>query len=146
MSVRSTSAALAILAGAIVPAQAATWSICNRTPEPLQVAIAYRNQGGTWVSRGWWPLRACGGCAAVLDLSETDTVEQYYRAESGRGELRLDGPTRFCMNRNAFTVSNRGTCPPGFWAQGFHQVKVPYSDRHFTSTINPAPRGPVCTD
>jgi uncharacterized membrane protein len=125
---------------------AASWSICNRTPEHLQVAIAYKDKGGTWVSRGWWQLARCGGCANVLNLGETDEVNQFYRAESSNGEERLGGSTRFCLNHKVFLVSNRGQCPQGFAAAGFHKQAVEYSDRNFKSNINPAPGGPVCID
>jgi uncharacterized membrane protein len=52
---------LIILCGAIASerSEAANWRICNKTAEPMWVAIAYDPGNGRHVSRGWWRLNAC---------------------------------------------------------------------------------------
>lgn len=137
---------VALMAAVPLQAGAASWTICNKAPENLLVAIAYLDKQNRWVSEGWWNLQRCGGCARVMDLSQTDAADQFYRAISSSGLERVSGGDRFCVSPQRFTVPNRGQCPAGFSAAGFRRVKVEYSDRNHTSNINPAPGGPVCMD
>lgn len=140
-------ASIAAAAAAPLPAHAYMWKICNKTPEHLRVAIAYQDRDNQWISRGWWEVRACGGCANVLDLAKTDTEAQFYRATALDGSERLSGGGRFCVNPSgSFHLANRGRCPGGYTAPGFQRVNVEYSDRNFTSNILPARNGPVCID
>lgn len=148
LSVRTlASAALALAAAAPLQASAYVWTICNKSPENLRIAIAYRDLDNRWISRGWWSVRACGGCANVLNLAKTDTVDQFYRAVSDDGRERLAGDTRFCVAPSGgFQLANGGRCPGGYTAAGFRRVPVEYSNRDFTSNINAAPGGRVCID
>jgi uncharacterized membrane protein len=66
----------AVALGAPLYAHAASWTICNKTTEDLNVAIGYFHTSGQWLSEGWWTVRSCGGCARVMDLAKTDRVRQ----------------------------------------------------------------------
>lgn len=129
-----------------VSANAAMWTICNKTPEDLSVAIAYQDHDNQWVSRGWWSVRACGGCAKVLNLSKTETVDQFYRAVSPSGAERITGRNRFCVGSSSFTARNGGRCPSGHTAAGFKRIEVEYSDRNHTSNIVGSVGGRTCID
>jgi uncharacterized membrane protein len=59
-----------ILSGLSLPAKA-DFTICNRTAESVDVAAAYVNPKGGFISEGWWTLRPCGGCELVVLSRET---------------------------------------------------------------------------
>jgi len=143
----------AVALGAPLYAHAASWTICNKTTEDLNVAIGYFHTSGQWLSEGWWTVRSCGGCARVMDLAKTDRVRQYVRAETVGGSERLGGRTRFCVSNRAsgqppFTVRSGSRCNGNYVSVGFSAQDVEWADRNFTTNINSPPRsgGRVCID
>ena len=102
-------------------AHAKGWNICNRTPEELNVAIAYKGTSDQWISKGWHNLRACGGCALVMNHSRTEYVGVYYHAENTAGAERIGGTGKFCVSSGAaFTYRNSGRCKTA----SFRQVNI----------------------
>jgi uncharacterized membrane protein len=137
-------------------ADAAQWRICNRTAEDLYVAIAYLHTSNQWLSQGWWSLRACGGCANVMDLSNTDRVNQYFRAVTPAGVERIGGGNRFCVSSRGlgapgapFTGRSGPDCGKrggGYLLAGFRLQAVEYSDRNFKTDITGTVPGKRCID
>lgn len=68
----------------IPPAAAITWTVCNRTTDQISVVVAY-GRDDTYVSKVWWRLAPCGGCARVAnDVSVTGP----YKSRDPRHRLR----------------------------------------------------------
>ena len=129
---------------AATPGSAASWTICNKTAEDLQVAIAYLHTSDQWLSEGWWTVKACGGCAQVMNLSKTDRVNQFFRAVTPVGEERVGGSHRFCVSSHAkgappWTGRSGPRCGGDYVSAGFALQAVESQDRNFTTNINPAP-------
>jgi hypothetical protein len=127
------------------------WTICNRTAEELHVAIAYFHTSEQWLSEGWWTLRACGGCARVMDLAKTDRVNQFFRAVTPNGVERVGGDRRFCVSSHAkgappWTGRSGAKCGGDYVSAGFRLQKVEFSDENFTTNITGKVSGKVCID
>jgi uncharacterized membrane protein len=144
---------VSVVLGVPLYAHAASWTICNRTAEDVNVAIGYLHTSGQWLSEGWWTIRSCGGCAQVMNLAKTDQVRQYFRAETTGGSERVGGSTRFCVsNRSSgqppFTVGRASQCRGNYVSVGFRAQDVEWADRNFKTNINPQPGsgGRVCID
>ena len=128
------------------PASAASWTICNKSPEELQVAIAYLHTSNQWLSEGWWTVRSCGGCVQVMNLSKTDRVNQFFRAVTPSGEERVGGSHRFCVSSHAkgappWTGRSGPRCGGDYVSAGFALQAIESQDRNFTTNINAAPGG-----
>ncbi|MGH6795011.1 MAG: DUF1036 domain-containing protein [Methylocella sp.] len=88
-----------------------------------------------FLSEGWWPLNACGGCAKVLLQKDTSNyVEAYLHAEIDGGPEFIGGPYKFCVNttepfkiRGAYRGSN---CTQ----DGFNKERVDLN-KHWTTNI-----------
>jgi uncharacterized membrane protein len=133
-------------------AYAARWQICNRTAEDLNVAIAYDPGNGRHVSKGWFVLKACGGCRDFGNFSVTGV---WYRAEGANYEPRIEGNDIFCLHKtNAFSLgapNREGRCSVSrnpnspVVARGFRAVRL--TAQNFTTNITgKAPSGRVCID
>jgi uncharacterized membrane protein len=133
---------LLVTVGLSAQAHAKGWNICNKTPEQLTVAIAYKGGGDQWISKGWHVLRSCGGCALVMNHSRTEYVDVYYHAHNGSGEQRIGGTGKFCVsNGEAFTYSNTGRCKTA----SFRKVQID-TPGDFTTSIVGKANGRVCID
>jgi len=135
----------------IAQAHAAQWIICNRTAEDLDVAIAYLHTSNQWLSEGWWTVRACGGCAKVMDLSKSDRVNHFLHATTRSGEERVGGNDRFCVSSHAkgappWTGRSGRTCGGDFELAGFALHVVDSEDKDFTTTLRGQVAGRTCTD
>jgi uncharacterized membrane protein len=146
-------AVVALLSGIVglsTQASAAGWLICNRTPEELQVAIAYHDGANGWLTEGWWSLKACGGCTRVMDQSKTDGANVFYRAVTPRGDERIGGKTHFCVSSHAngappWTGRSPKVCGKGYVSGGFSQHTVD-TEKDFRSNITGKVAGKVCLD
>src|SRR5438128_7703384 len=49
-------------------AHATHWTVCNRTAEDLNIAIAYVDNENLTATEGWHGINKCGGCAVVLNF------------------------------------------------------------------------------
>jgi uncharacterized membrane protein len=114
-------------------AYAGDLTICNRTGQKLQVAIAYNEVGtGQFVSEGWWHLNACGGCLIVLQQQETSRYnEVYLHAEIDGGSQSRDefigGPYKYCVHiSDRFKYTNNSlSCT----SKGFRKDQVDLNKR-----------------
>ena len=73
--------AIALAAATLLGSQAATAKIlfCNQFPHQVYVAIAYQQEAGSWLSRGWINLNT-GDCSLFDSAIRVKTF--YYHAES----------------------------------------------------------------
>ncbi|MGE0715963.1 MAG: DUF1036 domain-containing protein [Alphaproteobacteria bacterium] len=138
----------------MVPLRAAAegWTICNRTPEELKVAVAYFDEANKWMSEGWWALGPCGGCKFVLNANKTERTNVFFRAVTRDGSERIGGDQRFCVSTRAagsppFTVRSNANCgrANGYALEGFRVVTID-SDRNHTTNITGAVGNRRCID
>ena len=105
-------AVTAIAAMLVLPQDGeAAWQICNKTPSDAYVAIAYVNpQDVGFISKGWWKVRACGGCSTVLSMGTTsDPRNVFYRAEFDDGSV-IEGDSMFCASESEFRKRSTARC------------------------------------
>jgi uncharacterized membrane protein len=122
--------AIVLLSGLATTARA-EWTICNRTAEDVDVAVAFVNPRGGFVSKGWYTLGACGGCKTVLQRNETsDPNNVFLRAEGRNNGFLIDGDHQFCASDGRFTITTR-QCND---KRGFKQEMINL-DKHFTTNI-----------
>lgn len=125
----------------------ADWVICNKTAEKMDVAVAYVNPAGGFISEGWWTLQYCGGCATVMRSTETsDHADLFFHAR-GKGRV-MDGETRFCTKGGAFKIGDHANCQErGLTATSFQHTtsKVTAGGTHTTLLTGNVP-GRVCID
>ena len=141
---------LSTVFGLSLQASAEGWRICNRTAEQLHVAIAYHDGANGWLTEGWWELRACGGCASVMDHSKTDGTNVFLRAVTPKGSARVEGSARFCVSDHAkgappWTGRSGKVCGKGYVSGGFSKHVVD-TDKTFTTSITGKVAGKVCID
>jgi len=137
-----------LLAAAASSQALAGWSICNRTPDEMYVAIAYDKGDGVKISQGWWKLRGCGGCKSFGDFKIKGV---WYRAENRSGGRLIEGNDLFCVHEsNAFKLDTGHSCGLGgksksLSRKGFRFVTL--SAKNFTSNIEgKSDSGKVCID
>jgi uncharacterized membrane protein len=123
----------------------AAWRVCNRTAEEVQVAIAYDQGGGSFVSEGWWSIPACGGCKVVHGAAFP--VTGVFLHAEGTG-LSWGRDNLFCVNpQSRFRVVGGGNCEHrGLKTESFMTVNVPGNGMHTTNLTGRASSGKVCID
>ena len=128
------------------PAGAITWSVCNRTADPMSGVVAY-GRGNTYVSRGWWNLRACGGCARVA--TDASVTGAFVRGETA-GSAFVQSTDLFCIRRRAFTMPGANVSSALCRSRGgeFAQFRmvILQSANHTTNIVGRSPSGRVCID
>jgi uncharacterized membrane protein len=139
---------VAALLGISADAHAKGWRVCNRTAEDLYVAIAYKDAQDQWISKGWHDLRACGGCALVMNHSRTEYTGVYVHAKNHRGDAKFGNDARFCVTSGAFTVRNlaRRPCGSGFTVARFSKQVIADEDRDFVTHLRGSAGGRTCID
>ena len=136
--------------GLPLEAHAAGWLVCNRTSEPLQVAIAYHDGPNGWLTEGWWGLNPCGGCARVMNHSQTDGTNVFLSAVTRDGSARVDGEARFCVSDHAkgappWTGRSGKTCGPGYVSRGFAKQVID-TEKDFTTNVRGNTSSARCVD
>lgn len=132
------SAAFAVLVAFAAPAQAKL-EICNKTPAPFTVAIAFETDADV-VSQGWWTVDP-DKCTTVVD---GDLSRQYYYHYIRSRALNVEwaGTFNFCTTEDPqFRISGAGGCEErNFHITGFRQIDVG-SNKDFSLdiTMGPAP-------
>jgi uncharacterized membrane protein len=127
------------------------WRICNKTPEELQVAVAFNPGNGQHVSKGYYNLKACGGCANIGSFGVKGV---WYRATSLDGTARVEGNDLFCVHLTSRfqlgSPNDQGKCSVStspnsqLVARGFHLVRIS-GGRHTTNIVGGA-SGRTCID
>lgn len=118
-SVRVLLLAAAAAAVGTVPAQA-KFRVCNKTDQPVAIAIGYF-QGRGWASEGWWKVDA-KGCADVLQGVLTARYYYLRGVHLGAGDAWEDNRF-FCVAPGNFTIKGRQNCKKrGFGQAGFFEI------------------------
>jgi uncharacterized membrane protein len=91
----------------------ADWTVCNRRAEKAVIAIAYISHDGSYVTKGWWTLSACGGCAKVLLPSQAGGFNDVFlHAQAPGGAGIIEGDASFCIRNSSFFMHARvPNCP-----------------------------------
>jgi len=129
---------------------AESWKVCNASAEDIWVAIAYPvSDARQYMSKGWWKVRACGGCQTVYNGPLT-VKGVFLRGEGAKGS-RWEGDNLFCTLPSRFELPNGGVnpaCkagPAGQQRKAFalHAIK----SQQFTTTLrNTSPGSARCID
>ncbi|HYE52098.1 MAG TPA: DUF1036 domain-containing protein [Azospirillaceae bacterium] len=69
-------------------------TVCNRTAEPVRVALGMQDGDG-WASRGWWRIEP-GQCGRLIE-APLDLLEYYLRAEPVKPGTGWGGDYPFCI-------------------------------------------------
>lgn len=111
----------------------ADWQVCNRTPDPVRVAVGYAVPNGLLKSEGWWTLGPCTGCAMVLRRGETvDNTTGYLYVERN-GSAMISGSENLCVGKSPFALRRHGNnCPD---TRGFKQVTIDLNKNPYTTNI-----------
>src|SRR5262249_10405192 len=127
------------------------WHICNETPEKLDVAVAFDPGNGQLVSKGYWNLKGCGGCANIGKFAVKGV---WYRASTPEGVVRIEGNDRFCVHvTSRFQLGQpdtQGKCSVSaspnskLVARGFRAVRL--ETAKFTTHIVGEVNGRKCID
>ena len=155
MNSKTLAGAAAFVAVAFVNQSASAagshWRICNKTPEPLQVSVAYDPGNGQYVSKGYYKLAACGGCAGIGTFAVRGV---WYRATTQNGTPRIEGDDLFCVHLttrfqlgrpNAQGKCSVSTSPNSpLVVRGFRAVTL--TGAAHTSNIVGGVNGRVCID
>jgi uncharacterized membrane protein len=103
-------------AGFVNPAFAQSWSICNKTSGSVDVTVGYAIDGGLLQSKGWFVLAPNGGCAHVINRSDTVdyTTGYLYARTSGSRNPVIAGDQNLCVNNDAaFAYHRHDNCGVG---------------------------------
>lgn len=123
------------------PANAAM-VFCNKTKEPVEAAIGYRDTADEdnhedWFSEGWWRIEP-GQCSRVYNEPLRQRFYFYYAASLStptpeHRPFMWGGKYEFCTDNKAFRVQGDGNCEArGFKAKGFQQIDVGINIRDYT--------------
>jgi uncharacterized membrane protein len=114
----------------------AAMTFCNRTKNPLEAAIGYREESN-WTSEGWWRIEP-GQCARVYGQPLTQRFYFYYatslvRVAKDKPPFTWAGKYQFCTDGKAFRADGDGDCESkGFTAKGFNEIDIGASTRDYT--------------
>lgn len=125
-----------------------SWTVCNRTGQPMDIAIAYVNPGsrGGFISEGWWGLNACGGCATVLMRHETSDPRNVFLYAHNKGNAIVTGSSRMCRMNPKHTIIGNDRCVQRGFQDGYYQRISVNMDKRWTTNITPSPGTPGCID
>jgi uncharacterized membrane protein len=148
-NVASTAAiAFVLFSGFAGEAVAGHWQVCNRTPDRLNLAIAYSNSFGQIVTEGWWEVGACGGCAIVIgrDLAGQlpDKSNAYLHADLVGNEVTvIRGTENFCVSKERFKI-NSSASPGCTMRQSFRSESINLNRDWTTNITGKGQSGNVC--
>lgn len=117
-----------------------SWRVCNRLNEEVNVAISYVNPGsrGGFISKGWWPLRARGGCATVLVRSQTSDLRNVFlRVEDTRGNAVVDGTSWRCATDGEHKIIGNQNCAGRGYKTLTYKHKTINLDKDWTTNLKP---------
>ena len=99
---------------------AASFAVCNKTPNPARVALG-RFSGTEWMSEGWWTI-APRKCQTLLTTPLVSRYYYLYASDGGPGSWT--GSRSFCVSsEERFEIVGRAGCARrGYDRKGFFQV------------------------
>jgi uncharacterized membrane protein len=111
----------------------ADFRLCNNTSNRVSVSIAYTD-GETWISEGWWNLKA----AACETLVRGPLAAQFYYvyAMDERG-AEWKGKAFMCTRDREFRITGREDCfIRGFDRSGFFEIDTGKDARNWTVQLS----------
>jgi uncharacterized membrane protein len=119
----------------------ADFRLCNNTTSRLSVALAYTD-GETWVSEGWWNLKA-SACETLLRGPLAAEFYYVYAMDERSGEWK--GKAFMCTRDHEFRIVGREDCfVRGFDRTGFFEVDTGKEAKNWTVQLtDPAPARPT---
>ena len=101
------------LSGLSLPASAGL-KVCNKTQETVDVAVAYVNPAGGFISEGWFTFRPCEPCGQLVNTSDTSDPHHYFVYAKSRQGGGWTGSSSFCVRSgSAFKFKNAQSCVSG---------------------------------
>jgi uncharacterized membrane protein len=93
--------AVAIMTALILPSLSlpakAGLKVCNKTKETVDVAVAYVNPAGGFISEGWFTFRPCEPCGQLVNSSDTSDPHNYFVYAKSRQGGGWTGRSSFCV-------------------------------------------------
>ena len=104
-----------------LPAQAG-FKVCNKTKETVDVAVAYVNRAGGFISEGWFTFKPCEPCGQLVNTGDTSDPHNYFFYAKGRQGVTWSGDSFFCTRPgSAFKFKDAQHCVSGE-KKGFKHV------------------------
>ena len=121
---------IAALALAAAPSPAAAdLRLCNNTTRRVSVSLAYTD-GETWVSEGWWNLKA-NACEVLVRGPLAAEFYYLYAMDERGGEWK--GKAFMCTRDREFRIDGREDCyVRGFDRTGFFEIDTGKDARSWT--------------
>jgi uncharacterized membrane protein len=115
----------------------ADFRLCNNTSNRVSVAIAYTD-GETWISEGWWNLKATGCETLVRGPLAAEFYYVYAMDERG---AEWKGKAFMCTRDREFRINGRDDCfVRGFDRTGFFEIDTGKDSRNWTVQLtDPSP-------
>jgi uncharacterized membrane protein len=110
--------AVAIMTALILPSLSlpakAGLKVCNKTKETVDVAVAYVNPAGGFISEGWFTFRPCEPCGQLVNSSDTSDPHNYFVYAKSRQGGGWTGRSSFCVRSgSAFKFRDAQRCVSG---------------------------------
>jgi len=123
-------AAIAVAVGAALTSPAhADFRLCNNTSSRVSVSLAYTD-GETWVSEGWWNLKA-SACETLVRGPLAAEFYYVYAMDERGGEWK--GKAFMCTRDREFRILGREDCfVRGFDRTGFFEVDTGKEAKNWT--------------
>jgi uncharacterized membrane protein len=140
---------LAASFGLSATAYATHWTVCNRTPENLNVAVGFIDNNNQTATEGWHALNRCGGCAVVLNFDRTQKENVWLFAKNENNVPRFHSAhPRLCVFDQAFRHQTLGgvPCGAGGRPEGFDTLSFPDQSVNHTTNLEGTVAGQGCID
>jgi uncharacterized membrane protein len=117
------------------PAEAAM-VFCNRTQNPIEAALGYR-ETVDWVTEGWWHIEP-GQCARVFGNPLTQRFYFYYATSltssvPSKPPLIWSGKYELCTDAIAFRIEGDDNCETRHYrTQGFQEIDIGPNTHSYT--------------
>ena len=128
-----------VLCCPLAPARA-DFRLCNNSGSRVSVALAYTD-GETWISEGWWNLKAGGGCETLVRGPLVAEFYYVYAMDEHGGEWK--GKAFMCTRDREFRIIGREDCfVHGFDRTGFFEVDTGKEAKNWTVQLTDSAQVP----
>ena len=118
----------------------ADFRLCNNSSSRVSVALAYTD-GETWISEGWWNLKA-NGCETLV--RGPLAAEFYYVYAMDEHSSEWKGKAFMCTRDREFRIIGREDCfVRGFDRTGFFEVDTGKEAKNWTVQLTDAEAPPL---
>jgi len=124
----------------ICPLDSKAWAdfrLCNNSASRVSVALAYTD-GETWISEGWWNLKA-SACETLVRGPLAAEFYYVYAMDEHGGEWK--GKAYMCTRDREFRIIGRDDCfVRGFDRSGFFEVDTGKEAKDWTVQLTDTPQ------